>query len=161
KLDAFREKVKKGRLVYFWNKADELPGKVAVSMMATIKRYPAEGWVRASNLDNTTQLLSQLNEVRKHNEQLRIELEKMKAELSGPEIPELASMEDTFLIEGIYSNSLLKKDFPWSVELSWEEIFKNVGPELLNRPIQHLVWNKLNSLCIKRTGLKGRPPLLS
>ena len=37
KLIAFRDKVAKGRLVQFWNNADDLNGKVAVSLMKTIK----------------------------------------------------------------------------------------------------------------------------
>jgi uncharacterized protein (TIGR02391 family) len=52
KLDTFRAKVSKGRLVKFWNNADELPGLVASSLSITIKNYPAVGWVRASSIPN-------------------------------------------------------------------------------------------------------------
>ena len=64
KLKAFRDKVSKGRLVQFWTNADELNGKVAVSLTKTIKIYPAVGWVRA-NLQSNTESLQEINDIRK------------------------------------------------------------------------------------------------
>ena len=76
KLETFREKVAKGRLVQFWNNADELNGKVAVSLTKTIKMHPAVGWVKAS-MQTNTESLQEINDLRK-----RIELlEKEKKEL--------------------------------------------------------------------------------
>jgi len=49
KLRAFRDKLAKGRLVKTWNRGDELPGLVALSLQKTIKSFPAVGWIRASH----------------------------------------------------------------------------------------------------------------
>lgn len=46
KLQQFRNTVAKGRLVKFWNKADELPALVSLSLSSAIRTYPAVGWVR-------------------------------------------------------------------------------------------------------------------
>lgn len=61
-LQAFRDKVSTGRLVKFWNKPEELPGMVALSLTRTMKMSPAVGWVRANAVANHD-LLSQLNEL--------------------------------------------------------------------------------------------------
>jgi len=74
RLDDFREKVKTNRLVKFWNSANELPGLVALSLSKTIKTYPAIGWVRA-NQTSSNELLTEVNELRKRNDELERELE--------------------------------------------------------------------------------------
>lgn len=80
KLVAFRDKISRGRLVQFWNNADDLNGKVAISLMKTIKVYPAVGWVRA-NMQTNTESLQEINYLRK-----RIDvLVKEQTELPGTE----------------------------------------------------------------------------
>lgn len=164
KLDAFRERTKKGRLVQFWTKIDELPGKVAVSMMATIKNYPAIGWVRASHLDQTNELLTELNAVRKQNEHLRLEVEKLterlagaKEENTGDHILDLSSMKDTVTIKGRYAPEGTKQTIPWEHDFSWEEIFMLLGPHLLDRPQENNVMAILRDLLFRRAQLTGSP----
>ena len=70
KLEKFRKKVEKGRLVLYWENADELNAKVAVSLPKTIKMFPRTGWVRA-NLMANSESLQEINELRKVNEELR------------------------------------------------------------------------------------------
>lgn len=70
KLEAFRDNVKTGRLVQFWDNADQLNGQVAVSLTQTIKTYPAVGWVRA-NIQTNVETLQELNDLHKELEQLR------------------------------------------------------------------------------------------
>ena len=77
KLAKFSEKVATGRLVRFWKQADELPGLVALSLNKTIKTYPAVGWVRANAVANT-EALSELNALRKRNEELELQIVKLK-----------------------------------------------------------------------------------
>jgi hypothetical protein len=69
RLDAFRRKAKTGRLVKPWKDAAELPGLVAISLQKTIKTHPAIGWVRANQVASA-QVLNELNEVRKRNQEL-------------------------------------------------------------------------------------------
>lgn len=70
KLDKFRKKVETGRLIKYWNNADDLNAKVAVSLPKTIKMFPRTGWVRA-NLMANSESLQEINELRKENEELK------------------------------------------------------------------------------------------
>ncbi|MEI7367177.1 DUF4062 domain-containing protein [Pectobacterium sp. 1950-15] len=75
KLEEFRNKVCNGRLVKFWNSKDEIPGLVSVSLNKTITTFPAIGWVRANTIASN-EVLSELNELRKENETLKIKISK-------------------------------------------------------------------------------------
>lgn len=70
KLEKFRKRVEQGRLVKYWNNADELNAKVAISLPQTIKMFPRTGWVKA-NLMSNSESLQEINELRKENEELR------------------------------------------------------------------------------------------
>lgn len=82
KLNKFRGKVAQSRIVKFWEKASDLPGIVALSLSKTIKMYPAVGWVRADQIAST-ELLNEVNELRKNKERLETEVEKLKSRLEG------------------------------------------------------------------------------
>lgn len=62
RLEAFREKVKKGRLVDFWTSPDQLQAKVALAMLNAIRTFPAVGWVRADRAANE-RVLADTNEL--------------------------------------------------------------------------------------------------
>lgn len=49
KLEAFREKMKDGRLVRFWREPKELGAEVVHGIEDAKKRRPAQGWIRADN----------------------------------------------------------------------------------------------------------------
>lgn len=70
KLEKFRKRVEKGRLVQYWNNADDLNAKVAISLPKAIKMFQRTGWVRA-NLMANSESLQEINELRKENEELR------------------------------------------------------------------------------------------
>ncbi len=80
KLENFRSKVDKTRLVKYWQNIEELPGLVAPSLASTIKLYPAVGWVRADKV-SSEELLTEINELRKKNEQLQKELSEFKSSI--------------------------------------------------------------------------------
>lgn len=136
KLEAFREKVSKGRLVQFWNNADELNGKVAVSLTKTIKVYPAVGWVRA-NLQSNTESLQEINNLRKQIETI----EKEKAELKkagGIKVENIAKFDEKFTVSGeeyTYCEDEFGEgeylDGTWSGSMSWREIIAAITPKLI------------------------------
>jgi hypothetical protein len=82
KLLEFREEVLKGRLVKFWGSAKELSGLVSLSLQKTIKTYPAEGWVRANKMP-TTELLSEINDLRKRKAELEHEVNELRDKYSN------------------------------------------------------------------------------
>jgi hypothetical protein len=129
RLDSFREKAKTNRLVKFWNAANELPGLVALSVSKTIKTYPAIGWVRA-NQTSSTELLTEVNELRKRNDELEKELEIFQKKPKN-KIANLASLKDVFVIHGNYKQHTSNSYLSWKAEVSWGNIFALISPYLL------------------------------
>lgn len=116
RLTDFREKVASNRLVKFWNRAEELPGIVSLSLSKTIKMYPATGWVRANIVANED-LLAQLNEVRNENNSLKATL----ADLSQQPLTKvegLADIDDCFTVHGTYKSQNYN-DGSWESTLTW------------------------------------------
>lgn len=158
RLKAFRDKVCKDRLVRFWKTADELPGLVALSLSKTIKMYPAIGWMRANQASNT-QLLSELNELRKEKERLEKELaQTRKTEIV--EIPNLASVDEKIKVFGVYfdrerspARTVTKK---WELETTWKNLFATIAPYLLDNPNDAIAKNKLENALFEQCRLGTR-----
>lgn len=66
KLENFKNKVKSGRLVNFWNSKDELASKVTISISQAIDITPRRGWERALPEGN--------EKIKKDNEHLKEEI---------------------------------------------------------------------------------------
>ena len=84
KLEAFRGKVQKGRLVKYWKNAHDLKAKVISSLVDVFEDQPKIGWVRADKLpsdnEGTLKELKALKDERaKHQAQLREAQEKIKS----------------------------------------------------------------------------------
>lgn len=124
KLEAFRDKVKAGRLVMFWTNADDLNGKVAVSLTKTIKTYPAVGWVRA-NIPTNFETLQELNELRKEVEELR--RHKAENEAVCDKILDVAGMDEYINMRGTYG----ARNWGWEINITWEKIFALISPFFL------------------------------
>ena len=132
KLIAFRDKVAKGRLVQFWNNADDLNGKVAVSLMKTIKVYPAVGWVRA-NMQSNTESLQEINNLLKRIELLEKENIALKKG-SGVKVENIANLDEMFTVEGeeyTEDEEYEYLDGTWYGTLSWREIIACITPEII------------------------------
>ena len=132
KLEQFREKVKKGRLVKFWNTPENLTSQVIISLAQTIKSRPGIGWVRA-NLATNTESLQELNDLRKEVERLREY--KSKAEDSNKFISDIADWDEPFALHLEEIAPVIKgKDddiiITPSIEKTWEEWFKLIVTEI-------------------------------
>jgi len=132
RLKRFREKVATNRLVKFWKSAEELPGLVALSLSKTIKMFPATGWIRADTASNE-QLLTEINDLRKENQQFRASLEKASAQ-TKPLISDLAGLDESITLSVRYFDSFLHDYRYTSVAATWAEIFAIVAPCLLKHP---------------------------
>ncbi|SIQ61575.1 protein of unknown function [Aeromonas sp. RU39B] len=101
KLQKFRGKVSTGRLVRYWTNTSQLSGEVALSLNKTIKMFPAIGWVRADSTASP-ELLAEINNLRKRNEELQHKLNESSAE--APLIPssELADWESSLKLSGTF-----------------------------------------------------------
>jgi hypothetical protein len=130
RLKAFREKVSSNRLIKFWKTADELPGLVALSLSKTIKTYPAVGWIKADQAA-TTDLLNDVNELRKKNEELRRQLAELRSS-QALQLTTLASLDDAFKIHGRYTSRHGPRR--WQVGTTWRNLFRLLAPHLLSHP---------------------------
>ncbi|MBD5256663.1 MAG: DUF4062 domain-containing protein [Bacteroides sp.] len=130
KLEAFRDKVKTGRLVQFWNNADQLNGQVAVSLTKTIKTYPAIGWVRGNTPANE-ETLQEINELRKELDELR----KFKRENENAqcEIKDIASLDEKISLSGITG----VHQYKWETTISWRDLFSLISPFFLEHQNDH------------------------
>ncbi|MFP6558124.1 DUF4062 domain-containing protein [Paraburkholderia sp. B3] len=153
KLVAFREKVKTGRLVKFWEKADELPGLVSLSLTKTIKTYPAIGWVRANQISSQDSLI-ELNNLRKEKEQLlKLVTELRSKVVTNREIEDIADIDTEFSLQVRYFYDRAKRGF--QVSLSWRAIFALIAPYLLEDPSESTVETKLTKTLMTQRNLSG------
>jgi len=157
KLENFRVKVTTGRLVKFWNKAEDLPGLVALSLQKTIKTYPATGWVRSNTVGNA-EILSELNELRKENNKLKEEIDQIeKSDNNTISISEneLAGLDDTFSFRAGSASS--SDEF----KLTWGEIFYMISPYLMKHPVDSHVKKYLAIRILEKFGKSTLYPNLN
>jgi hypothetical protein len=156
RLKAFREKVSKNRLVKFWKAADELPGLVALSLSKTIKTYPAIGWIKADQAA-TTDLLNEVNELRKKNEDLQRQVIELR-ESQQSKLTALASLDDAFTVEGRYTSKHGRRH--WQIETTWRELFRLLAPHLLSHPNDAGVHITLSKTFFDKNRWDGETPFI-
>jgi hypothetical protein len=154
KLKRFRDKVSSGRLIKHWKSAEDLPGLVAVSLQKTIKTYPAIGWVRANTVPSES-LLMEINELRKENLRLKEEIQKSR-EFERIPINDLATLDEKIQVGGTHSG--IK---PWSLSITWKEIFGLLAPYLLENPNDISLKNRLEDSLFDLSDVSGFSPKLN
>lgn len=157
KLSAFQVKVMNGRLVKFWKHASELPGLVALSLTKTIKMYPAVGWVRA-NLVASEGILLDINQLRKENAELKQSLTVFESQQYS-NIEGIADIDSKFMIDGSFY--VYGKSFPFSIEISWREIFAIISPYLMEYPTDTRVNGILTQNIFEQSGRSGNNPSIN
>lgn len=130
KLKLFREKVRTNRLVKPWKSAAELPGLVALNMPQFIRMHPAVGWVRADKVANE-EVLSEINELRKQNDQFKQALTHFKP---SPALENLAGLDEEIILRGKYYETYSGKYTDWDVKTTWRKIFGYISPYLVKHP---------------------------
>ena len=149
KLQQFRDRVATGRLVKYWKTAADLPGLVSTSLMNAIKRFPAIGWVRANRPANED-VLGEINELRKQNDQLQVQLDALSSE-SEPVIQNLAGLDEVIRLGGKHIDRHFTQGKPWAVEATWRQIFADVAPYLVQYPNDDYVKTVLASALLARS----------
>ena len=157
RLEAFRSRASTGRLVKFWNTAEELAGQVAISMVATMSRFPRVGWIRGSSAASED-LLREINDLRKENETLK----KSAAASALPDFSgiEPADLEAEFTVHGTYLtvNNVRQQ---WSASMSWREIFFLISPYLVKPTAEEHVRSSLHSGIIQSKGIRSLRNILN
>jgi hypothetical protein len=109
---------------------------VAISLQRTIKTHPAIGWVRANQIANA-QILSELNEVRKQNQELEEQVRSLT-----PAVENLAGLDESLELTGTYESNHYKYD--WKMPLTWGELFATIGPNILECPNDAIMHTHFN-----------------
>jgi len=131
KFIAFREKVRTGRLVEWWNKKEDISAKLPLSMLEAIRVRPAVGWVRADKVA-TEEILQEINELRKKYIKMQEKLKGYEAKKSS-DFAELAALDEEFSISGSYVTNTPPITFQdFSISLSWLDIFYAVADAIKN-----------------------------
>jgi len=151
KLATFREKVSKGRLVQFWEHANELPGLVALGISHAIKTYPAVGWVRSSAA-GSFELLQQLNDLRIENTDLEAKVMELSKNASLAPKAELAWGDDVFQFEGKFKSELRESSRGWKQSMTWNQFTKLVGPHLFDAKEQGSLKGYMARQILEATG---------
>lgn len=142
RLEEFRKKVSKGRLVEFWDNSSQLPGMVALNLLHTMKAYPTVGWVRGDQVSNR-ELLTELNELRKRNEELETSLQ--KASHSRDSGIGFAGLDETVELSLCLNEG--RKPMR-AVALTWGNLFARLGSDFLTQPLDHQVHKSLTQILL-------------
>ena len=151
KLEAFRKKVRTGRLVKTWTNTDDLNAQVMQAVTFAIKTYPATGWVRGGMTGNP-ELLEKLEQLRTENERLRVEADQ-KARVA----PDWLADGDQDVDVGAQRLIRFGNQSSWSplrsVTLTWNEIIAVLTPRMLTPQFETVISDILGRYCAQRQGI--------
>ena len=161
KLDAFRAEVMKDHPVRKWSSPAELGGLVSRSLVREIKISPRPGWIRNDG-SSPVALLEQINKLTEENRQLRAKI----PEDGNIDIdPSLEGGDDRITLIGVRqitrNGSLVSEDEEWSVTTDWNEIFRDLGPSLINETTEtylRRLLSRFHSLKPIKSGYDVRRP---
>ncbi|MEQ5316082.1 DUF4062 domain-containing protein [Providencia vermicola] len=151
KLERFKSKVQSGRMVKFWKDISELAGAVSLSLNKTIKMYPAIGWVRANKIASS-EILEEINELRKENNILKITLDNKSGEKSL-KIEGIADLNETYTVHGGYYHPDDPEEYinNFKCNISWIDLFLSISPSILSTPNSNKIRNILANLLFNMT----------
>jgi hypothetical protein len=127
RLEKFKAEIQTGRLVKFWNGAEDLAGKVVLSLNHAIRNGSAVGWVRG-NFSIDPNLYKEIEALRRENEKLKNdESNKKYFNLS---IGDLAPKETQYEIRARKKsgNQGANNSMPFSISKSYENWMALIGP---------------------------------
>jgi len=125
----FKAKIQQ-RHVAFWASANDLYGKVAISLMKQFAVTPRPGWVRATESIDPS-VINELSRLSEENRHLRDELDRIRTVGQSVQIPELGQLIRLSLTVYLYSNGVLAAEREESAEVSWLDLLRAVGPDLV------------------------------
>jgi len=141
KLKEFREKVSSGRIIKLWSDQNEVGGLVAAGLVWAIKSSPRTGWVRGDQIAETS-ALTDLNKLHKENAELRVRIAELISVSQVP-VDEIAFGDDEVIVEGTFVDSRSNGRRKWKLVTSWDQVWKSIGPNLIENKHDQSVRNIL------------------
>jgi hypothetical protein len=132
KLDAFRSEVMAEHPIRKWKSPSELGGLVSRSLIREIKINPRPGWIRNDG-SSPVALLERINILTEENRSMR---EAISAQKKEEPDETLQSGADKVTLRGVRTirskGTYARKGEEWSVETTWDDIYRDVGPAIIN-----------------------------
>lgn len=150
RLELFREKVSRRRLVRYWKDRAQLRSDMIISLSKAIGEVPGVGWVRGNHVANDT-ILAQLNEVRNEVDKLRLENKRIKDDLK-PKIEDIAGLHEDFEISFSYFSEATRRRPKSQINLTWSTIFGIIGPAFFSSEPPSKIGARLNERIAKLSG---------
>lgn len=153
KLDAFKLLVQQKMCKYYETHV-ELGSIVSRSLVRLIKDKPQPGWVKATFLPSED-AAKEILELTKQINHLKLELSKSKA--VAPEGTEdLSQGEHKIKLEFIVTAKgneyrISTKKYESNVELSWNEIFAEISPVMIDECQESTIRSKINEVLYRNT----------
>jgi len=153
-LNAFREKVKTGRLVRTWTNRQNLEPLVLKALLHAFNDMPQVGWIRGDEAA-TEPLLEQSNKILQENANLRNELANLR---STPEIKldNIADLDDSFEIRYRSRNYGSSTFTSRKARLSWRQIFLALAGKLDKPKTDYAILSAFGA-AIKEAGVDHSP----
>ncbi len=151
KLLAFRSSVSE-KLCKFWEGPAELGSVVSRSVVKLIKQRPGVGWVRSNELIDGAAAAEVLR--------LRRQIEDLEAKLSAvrnsapPGTEKLSQGDEEYSVDfqfESFDSSMTTWEWNFSVDLSWNEIFYDVGPYLIDEISEVGLRMSMNKMIVARS----------
>jgi len=146
RLDAFREKLKKGRLVKIWKSKEELTNAVLHALHHALVTHPATGWMRADQIASV-EALSDIVTLQKENKELRALLND-----DQPVILDIAGLDEEFTIKGYFRDLGSQSRAIWNCRISWRNIFEIVAVQIEISPAEQNVARESARLFVTQSG---------
>lgn len=131
KLEKFRKKVQKGRLVNYWNSPVDLKAKVLSSLPTAFLQQPRTGWVRADEVTNEA-LQEAFEGIKKEIAELnatnQVEGSKIDSDLSDWDKEFTITFEKALF----YLDAPEELPFPITKTLTWRNWFKMIARKIDN-----------------------------
>ncbi len=128
KIKAFIKKATDKRLAKFWDEDKNLVSDVIIALAEQFNSNPQRGWIRPDEADNS-ELLKELNEVRKEKEALIKQVKKLEnSQNNFYKFEDIAKMDEEFTIHYTYGDLYLGNKHNAEIKMTWDEIFASIGP---------------------------------
>jgi hypothetical protein len=151
KLVAFRDHLQR-KICKFWDSPADLGSKVSRSLVQLIKASPAVGWIRADQAADAI-AAAEILALRKQVEEVQRKL--TEAVSAAPAGSEKLAQGDT-LYTAKYSFTAEDSndddyDFTLEVDISWDSLFYDVGPIMINEAGDNALRGVLNNSVRERS----------
>lgn len=146
KLLVFKEKALKNRLGGIWENKDDLAYKVFAAIVNAKQEFERPGWVRGGEYDEKT-LLEKIYNLNEENKKLKEEIEKRKS-VSNDKVDNIDYRQKIKLHyqERIFVYCSGMQIGEKDIELTYEEIFKQISISFLTEGTQKDFENAVNNL---------------